>query len=122
MTTRFIENETGETKLEASVGQIFYFRDREVRLNRFDPDLDETVSAIAAEATSVPSSQWRLRSSLLYDPNENTFDAAYAQANYQPGNGAIFNLLHASRATPFSNRQTGDRTGNRAAYYPVNDT
>ena len=71
MTTRFIENETGETKLEASVGQIF-IRDREVRLNRFDPDLDETVSAIAAEATWYPSSQWRLRSSLLYDPNENT--------------------------------------------------
>ena len=40
------------------------------------------------------------RSSLLYDPNENTFDAAYAQANYQPGNGAIFNLGYTLREPP----------------------
>ena len=123
MTTRFIENETGETKLEASVGQIFYFRDREVRLNRFDPDLDETVSAIAAEATWYPSSQWRLRSSLLYDPNENTFDAAYAQANYQPGNGAIFNLGYTLREPPPSliDRPVTEQA-TVSAYYPVNDT
>ena len=123
VTTRFIENETGETKLEASVGQIFYFRDREVRLNRFDPDLDETVSAIAAEATWYPSSQWRLRSSLLYDPNENTFDAAYAQANYQPGNGAIFNLGYTLREPPPSliDRPVTEQA-TLSAYYPVNDT
>lgn len=123
VTTRFIENETGETKLEASLGQIFYFRDREVRLNRFDPDLDETVSAIAAEATWYPSSQWRLRSSLLYDPNENTFDAAYAQANYQPGNGAIFNLGYTLREPPPSliDRPVTEQA-TVSAYYPVNDT
>ena len=123
VTTRFIENETGETKLEASVGQIFYFRDREVRLNRFDPDLDETVSAIAAEATWYPSSQWRLRSSLLYDPNENTFDAAYAQANYQPANGAIFNLGYTLREPPPSliDRPVTEQA-TVSAYYPVNDT
>ena len=123
VTTRFIENQTGETKLEASVGQIFYFRDREVRLNRFDPDLDETVSAIAAEATWYPSSQWRLRSSLLYDPNENTFDAAYAQANYQPGNGAIFNLGYTLREPPPSliDRPVTEQA-TVSAYYPVNDT
>ena len=123
VTTRFIENETGETKLEASLGQIFYFRDREVRLNRFDPDLDETVSAIAAEATWYPSSQWRLRSSLLYDPNENTFDAAYAQANFQPGNGAIFNLGYTLREPPPSliDRPVTEQA-TVSAYYPVNDT
>ena len=123
VTTRFIENETGETKLETSVGQIFYFRDREVRLNRFDPDLDETVSAVAAEATWYPSAQWRLRSSLLYDPNENTFDAAYAQANYQPGNGAIFNLGYTLREPPPSliDRPVTEQA-TVSAYYPVNDT
>ncbi len=123
VTTRFIENETGETKLEASVGQIFYLRDREVRLNRFDPDLDETVSAVAAEAAWHPSPQWRLRSSLLYDPNENTFDAAYAQVNYQPGNGAIFNLGYTLREPPPSliDRPATEQA-TVSAYYPVNDT
>ena len=123
VTTRFIENETGETKLEASVGQIFYFRDREVRLNQFDPYLDETVSAIAAEANWYPSPEWRFRSSLLYDPNENTFDAAYAQANYQPANGAIFNLGYTLREPPPSliDRPVTEQA-TVSAFYPVNDT
>ena len=123
VTTRFIENKTGETRLEASVGQIFYFRDREVRLNPFDPDLDEASSAIAAEAVWSPSSAWQLRSSLLYDPNENTFDAAYAQANYQPGNGAIFNVGYTLREPPPSliDRPVTEQA-TLSAYYPIDDT
>lgn len=123
VTTRFIANDTGETKLEASVGQIFYFRDREVRLNQFDPDLGEASSAIAAEGTWYPSSEWQLRTSLLYDPNENTFDAAYAQANYQPSNGAIFNVGYTLREPPPSliDRPVTEQAS-LSAYYPINDT
>ena len=83
VTTRFINNDTGEETLSASVGQIYYFRYRKVRLNPFDPDLKEHTSAIAAELVWSPSPMWQLRSSLLYDTNQNTFDAAYAQASFQ---------------------------------------
>ena len=37
VTSRFIDNASGRETLRASVGQIFYFRDREVRLNRSTP-------------------------------------------------------------------------------------
>ena len=100
VTTRFINNKTGNETLSASVGQIYYLRDREVRLNPFDPDLGEHTSAIAAELIWSPSSKWQLRSSLLYDTNQNTFDAAYAQASFKPAAHTIFNVGYTLREPP----------------------
>ena len=111
VTTRFINNKTGNETLSASVGQIYYLRDREVRLNPFDPDLGEHTSAIAAELIWSPSAKWQLRSSLLYDTNQNTFDAAYAQASFRPAAHTIFNVGYTLR-----------EPANASAYYPINDT
>jgi LPS-assembly protein len=123
VTTRFIDKATGEERLSASLGQIFYFRDRDVRLNRFDPDLAEASSPLAAELTWSPTPQWRIRSSLLYDPNDNTFDAAYAQASIMPQSGAIFNVGYTLREPPPSlvDRPVTEQA-NASAYYPINDT
>ena len=123
VTTRFIDNRTGNETLSASIGQIFYFRDREVRLNRIDPDLTEATSAIAAEFNWSPSSVWQLRSSLLYDANDNNFDAAYAQASFMPGDGKIFNLGYTLREPPPSlvDRPVTEQA-NASVYYPINDT
>ena len=123
VTTRFIDNQTGNETLSASIGQIFYFRDREVRLNRIDPDLTEATSAITAEFNWSPSSVWQLRSSLLYDANDNNFDAAYAQASFMPGNGKIFNLGYTLREPPPSlvDRPVTEQA-NASVYYPINDT
>ena len=123
VTTRFIDNQTGNETLSASIGQILYFRDREVRLNRIDPDLTEATSAIAAEFNWSPSSVWQLRSSLLYDANDNDFDAAYAQASFMPGDGKIFNLGYTLREPPPSlvDRPVTEQA-NASVYYPINDT
>ena len=122
-TSRFIDNASGNETLRASIGQIFYFRDREVRLNQIDPDLTESTSAIAAELAWSPSRKWRLRSSVLYDPNDNNFDAAYAQASFMPGGGKIFNLGYTLREPPPSliDRPVTEQA-NASAYYPINDT
>ena len=123
VTTRFINNDTGEETLSASIGQIYYFRDREVRLNPFDPDLDEHTSAIAAEVTWSPSPKWQLRSSLLYDTNQNTFDAAYAQASFRPDAHTIFNVGYTLREPPPSlvDRPVTEQA-TASVYYPINDT
>ena len=123
VTTRFIDNASGNETLRASIGQIFYFRDREVRLNQIDPDLTESTSAIAAELAWSPSREWRVRSSVLYDPNDNNFDAAYAQASFMPGDGKIFNLGYTLREPPPSlvDRPVTEQA-NASAYYPINDT
>ena len=123
VTTRFINNDTGAETLSASIGQIYYFRDREVRLNPFDPDLEEHTSAIAAELTWSPSPQWHLRSSLLYDTNQNTFDAAYAQASFKPDAHTIFNVGYTLREPPPSliDRPVTEQA-TASVYYPINDT
>ena len=123
VTTRFINNKTGNETLSASVGQIYYLRDREVRLNPFDPDLGEHTSAIAAELIWSPSPKWQLRSSLLYDTNQNTFDAAYAQASFKPAAHTIFNVGYTLREPPPSlvDRPVTEQA-NASLYFPINDT
>ena len=123
VTTRFINNKTGNETLSASVGQIYYLRDREVRLNPFDPDLGEHTSAVAAELIWSPSSKWQLRSSLLYDTNQNTFDAAYAQASFKPAAHTIFNVGYTLREPPPSlvDRPVTEQA-NASLYFPINDT
>lgn len=123
VTSRFIDNASGNETLRASIGQIFYFRDRKVRLNQIDPGLTESTSAIAAELAWSPSREWRVHSSVLYDPNDNNFDAAYAQASFMPGDGKIFNLGYTLREPPPSliDRPVTEQA-NASAYYPINDT
>ena len=47
LTTRFLDEETGEERFNASIGQIVYFDDRRVRLNASDPELDRSNSELA---------------------------------------------------------------------------
>ena len=123
VTTRFVDNDTGNETLSASIGQIFYFRDRAVRLNRFDPDLTEATSSVAAELAWSPSPAWRFRSSLLYDVEGNNFDAALAQASFAPGDGLIANVGYILREPPPSlvDRPVTEQA-NASVYYPINDT
>ena len=122
LTTRFFADSDGRERLNASIGQIFYFRDREVRLKAVDPALDESLSATAVEVNWLPDDSWTVRSSLLYDTEENEFDAASAQVGYRTPKGSIFNAGYTLREPPpsRSNRPTTEQT-NFSAYYPIND-
>ena len=122
VTSRYFDNETGEEKLSASLGQIYYFRDREVRLNAFDPVLAENTSPLAGEFSWSPSQQWQLRASALYDTNDNTFDAASAQATYFPWSGAVLSAGYTLREPPPSllERPVTEQA-NVSAYVPITD-
>lgn len=122
VTTRYFADADGSEKLNASVGQIVYLQDREVRLNRFDPALDDSVSAVAAELNWLPSAAWSLRSSLLYDPYEDNFEAASVQLQHTPGDGSVFNIGYAKREPlPSQQQQPVNEQANVSAYYPIND-
>ena len=123
LTTRFFADSDGRERLNASIGQIFYFRDREVRLKAVDPALDETLSATAIEVNWLPDDIWTVRSSLLYDTEDNEFDAASLQVGLRPGNGQVFNVGYTLREPPPSllNRPVTEQA-NFSAYYPINDS
>ena len=122
VTSRYFDNETGEEKLSASLGQIYYFRDREVRLNPGDPVLAEATSPLAGEFAWSPNQRWKLRASALYDTNDNTFDAASAQATYFPWAGAVLSAGYTLREPPPSllERPVTEQA-NVSAFVPIND-
>jgi LPS-assembly protein len=54
LSTQFIDTSSGKTLFSASLGQIFYFRDRKVRLLPLDEALDESSSEIAGDLNFRP--------------------------------------------------------------------
>lgn len=92
VTSRLLENESGAERLRASIGQIYYFDDREVTLTPSSPTQDQSSSAIVGE---LGVTLWRATSLTLgaqYDPHTAELDKSAAQLRYQPAAGKIFNV------------------------------
>ena len=99
LTTRFL-NETGLEVFRASVGQIFYFEDREVLL---DPNPNGAAStdqldssSLAGELQWLFADNWRFKADTQFDPNaesgEEEFEKASVQLNYKQENGYLFDM------------------------------
>jgi LPS-assembly protein len=68
LASRIFDNESGAQLLNARVGQIFYFKDRQVSLNgKID---EETRSDVIAEIDLWPVSTLTLSARLVYDPDQ----------------------------------------------------
>ncbi|MBF0264309.1 MAG: LPS assembly protein LptD [Gammaproteobacteria bacterium] len=99
LTTRLI-NENGLESFRASIGQIWYFDDRNVHLNKSYSDLTDKHSATAIELASEFHSHWRTRLSLLYNykAKGNSNNKQIGQANfnlqYYHDNNHIINLSY----------------------------
>ena len=120
LTTRFISEDTGREQFSASVGQIFYFQDREVRLNPVAPPLEQSGSELAGELVWNPNDRLSLRSNLQYDPYSGDTNAGNFNVNYKPGNGAVYNVGYSYRRpiTVTSLASTTEQA-NLSAYIPM---
>ncbi len=117
VTSRLIDADTGIEKLRASIGQIFYLKDRYVSLNPVltknllqnlsDPalltniaqrnlatDLLNNESNIAAEFAAYLGRNWRFQSDLLYDDNTEKMDKGSLSLRFNNKRGAIFNTSY----------------------------
>lgn len=122
VTTSFIDEETGRDLLSASIGQIYYFEDREVQLRRAYPTETQSTSDIAGELTYSPSREFGIRSNLTWDPNENRFDSGFIEGRYQAPSGNIFNLGYAYRREYTTGLQQPQTEEIRASsYFPLNN-
>jgi len=97
LTTRFIGEEDGHEYLSASIGQVFYFQDREVRLRPIDPVLDKSGSEMAAELTFSPNEQIDVRTNIVWDPYSGNVNSGSLQTHYAAENGAILNVGYTFR-------------------------
>ena len=68
LASRIFDNDSGDQLLNARVGQIFYFEDRQVSLNGIIDE--ETRSDVIAEIDLWPASTLTLSARLVYDPEQ----------------------------------------------------
>jgi LPS-assembly protein len=122
ITTDFIERDTGKRLMSASLGQIFYFRDRKVRLLPTAEPLDESSSEIAGELSFTPNNKISLRSSLIWDPHSGNMNSGHVQAGYRADNGGIYNIGYSYRrplTTTTVNVQPVTEEANASFYLPL---
>ena len=117
MTSRFVAEETGAELLRTSIGQIFYFKDREVTLPGETTPTDSR-SALVAQLAAELGAGWRGRAGLEWDPNGDdgggNTEQALAQVNYRDADRRTFNAAYRLRD------EVTEQT-DLAVYWPVND-
>ena len=96
LSSRLIDDASGEELLRASIGQIRYFDDQDVQLPGVPPsDFDE--SAYVAEVDFQLDPRWRLTLSQQYDPEESETDLSAIRAQYRFGDRGVANLAYRYR-------------------------
>jgi LPS-assembly protein len=118
--SQLIDSQNGQKLLGANIGQIFYFRDRKVRLVPGAEPLDESSSQIAADMSFTPDRHLNFRTDMVYDPHDGDMDSANVLAGYTMDSGAIFNLGYSyNRPQQQSRLQAETEQMTASTYLPV---
>ena len=91
-TTRLLSPTGGQEVLKATVGQRYYFRDQQVRLDSVTPTRTVKTSDFLAAVSGRISQHWTLDSALQYNPHRNFFERLGVAARYQPETAKVLNL------------------------------
>jgi LPS-assembly protein len=91
LTTRLLETETGIERLQATVGQRFYFSDQRVYLPGQSPRGGDSTDLLLQVSGQV-TDRWRLTSGLQFNTDDGETVKANLGANYRAGPGRVFNV------------------------------
>ena len=91
LTSRILSDSSGAELLRASIGQIYYFRDREVQLDSTDTTT-ESSSSLAAELASQIG-HWNFRGDIQWDPHKsnNNLERGSVGLRYADSDKRVFN-------------------------------
>ncbi len=94
LTSRTLATETGHELFRASVGQILYFRDRDVQIR--GPEEDQGSSAIAGEFSARILTDWTGRASIEWDPNKDKdqSEKRVLELHYETADERLVNLAY----------------------------
>jgi len=96
MTTRLLENASGEERVSASLGQIRYFDDQQVQLPGV-PATDYAGSNYAGEVNLHLNERWRLTLSDQWNPNTDQTDLSAISVQNRFGDTGVFNFSYRFR-------------------------
>jgi len=91
LTSRLLDEKTGREYLKFNIGEIFYFRNREVLLRGTQPKTD-SLSNVIAEVSSQMSDHLSLSSGVQWNPYSNDFTRFNGTLRYRDLPGKIINL------------------------------
>jgi LPS-assembly protein len=96
VTTRYINNRSGDEILSASIGQIFYFEDRRIEAEDTQDEITSqnqlSNSNIAGGLQFQPHQQFWTTTDLLWDSRQNNLNEAGVGMHYRSDANAIYNL------------------------------
>lgn len=105
ITSRILDTANGREFGRLSVGQIFYFRDREVTLPGAS-EVEDSVSELIAEAAANLGPDWSVRGTVQWDPNQPRTEKSAAVLRYRPNIDTVINLGYRLRRARTDVEQT----------------
>jgi LPS-assembly protein len=96
LTSRLLNNDTGIETVRASIGQIYYFRDRRVTLPDRPSETDSSSSIIMELATQFAKDLSAV-STFHWNPHQNNTEQTIFRLRYHPKLENIFNLSYRLR-------------------------
>lgn len=99
LTSRLFSTEDGNELLRASLGQIFYFDEREVQLNTTTSPTDESESDYVGDITAKLGTHWSARYGIVWNNDTNRTTSASVALQYKNlADDKIFNIAYYTRA------------------------
>ncbi len=126
MTSRILNTTSGKEKLRASIGRIFYFRDRKT----WRPDTPEErspSSEVAAELKLGLSAHWEAVGSILLDTHNDRTQRNSVRFHYRDEDDRLLNLAYRYRhkstepLDPVTNRQQSLEQSDLSLVLPLNN-
>ncbi|MGH8575627.1 MAG: LPS-assembly protein LptD [Gammaproteobacteria bacterium] len=96
VTSRFIDRDSGFEHLRASIGQSYYFADREVSLTPGQVD-DDPVSEVVGELVTRFTNGLSGRADVIFDPNDTSFNLGLLGLRYLPDPSTVVNAEYRIR-------------------------
>ncbi|WJW75908.1 LPS assembly protein LptD [Thiohalobacter sp. IOR34] len=97
LSSRLLDPASGRQLLRLSLGEIFYFRDREVILRSGDPVEQRSNSKLVALLDLALQGGWTLSSGLQWDPRSTRNERGSLRLRYQPDARHSLNLTYRYR-------------------------
>ena len=111
LTTRFIESNSGEQRLSASIGQRYYFSDQKVTLPDTDPRQNNSSDIIAGISGRLKN-HWVVDAFWQYNTDNSNSVRTTFKGRYNPEPGKVLNLS-------YSYRQNSIDQGDVSAQWPL---
>jgi len=96
VTSRLIDDESGDELVRLALGQIRHFRDRKVTLNGGAIDTDNT-SDFVARIDAMPNGRWRASAEWQWDPDDENSVKTTVSLQYRPTPDRGLNLSYRAR-------------------------